>query len=143
MPPGAPRRRRFPSSEPMPESLPPGSKLAPAEFARTTRHAFLCTGPDCCDPREHADLWDLLKSETRSLGVPVMRTRAACLRICRDGPWLVVYPDGIWYGRLTAERLRHIVREHLGAGRPVTSWIAATMPALAGPASPAPSPPSG
>ena len=117
----------------MPEALPAGAKLPAASFAHTTRHAFLCTGPDCCDPQAHAGLWDLLKAETKRLGVPVMRTRAACLRICREGPWLVVYPDGIWYGRLTPDRLRHIVNEHLGAGRPVTAWIAADMPALVRP----------
>lgn len=71
-------------------------------------------------------LWDLLKSETRRLSVPAMRTKAACLRICKDGPWLVVYPDGIWYGQLTAERLRRILKEHIEDGRPVQEWIAAS-----------------
>lgn len=114
----------------MPENLPPNAKLPAREFARATRHVFLCTGPDCCDAAAHAGLWDHLKAETKALGVPVFRTRAACLRICSEGPWLVVYPDGIWYGRLTPERVTRILNEHVKNHRPVTEWIAATMPAL-------------
>jgi (2Fe-2S) ferredoxin len=59
-----------------------------------------------------------------------MRTKAACLRICHEGPWLVVYPEGIWYGRLDGERLRRILQEHVVEGRPVTEWIATRMPNL-------------
>ena len=76
-------------------------------------------------------MWDLLKAETRKLSVPVLRTKAACLRICKGGPWLVVYPDGIWYGQLDASRLQRILKEHIEGGRPVHEWIAADMPNLA------------
>lgn len=110
--------------------FPARSKISRAAISTATRHAFLCTGPDCCDPSTHAGLWELLKAETKNLDVPVLRTKAACLRICTEGPWLVVYPDGIWYGQLTPERLHRIIREHLGAGRPVEEWIATDMPGL-------------
>ena len=76
-------------------------------------------------------MWDLLKAETRRLSVPVLRTKAACLRICKGGPWLVVYPDGIWYGQLDADKLGRILKEHIEGGRPVREWIAANMPNLA------------
>lgn len=112
----------------MEKSIPTGSKLSRATIEAAQNHLFLCVGPDCCDPSEHQALWDLLKSETRSL--PVLRSKAACLRICTDGPWLVVYPEGIWYGRLTADRLRRILRDHIVGGQPVTEWIATTMPCL-------------
>jgi len=113
--------------------FPARSKIPRDAISSATRHAFLCLGPDCCNPAAHADLWDLLKAETKNLAVPVLRTKAACLRICTEGPWLVVYPDGIWYGQLTPERLQRIVREHLGAGCPVKEWIATDMPGLARP----------
>ncbi len=57
-----------------------------------------------------------------------MRTKAACLRICSGGPWLVVYPEGIWYGAVTPERCERIVAEHLQSGRPVEEWIARRHP---------------
>jgi (2Fe-2S) ferredoxin len=128
--------------------FPVGAKIAPEEISRAKRHLFLCAGPDCCDPSEGEALWNVLKAETRTLAVPTFRTKAACLRICKEGPWLVVYPDGIWYGKLDAEKLRHILREHVEEGRPVREWIAIEMPNLAGGArgpkldeSPAPAPP--
>lgn len=116
--------------------FPARSKIPREAISSAARHAFLCVGPDCCDPMTHAELWDQLKAETKHLAVPVLRTKAACLRICTEGPWLVVYPDGVWYGQLTSERLHRIIHEHLGEGRPVTEWIATDMPGLAQKCSP-------
>lgn len=114
----------------MSEDFPPNSKIPRSEIERAQKHLFLCIGPDCCDPTAHAGLWDQLKAETKRLAVPVMRTKAACLRICKEGPWLVIYPEGIWYGRLNAERLSRILKEHVEEGRPIQEWIAAEMPDL-------------
>jgi len=116
----------------MPHSgqFPRDSKIPASEIERASRHLFLCIGPDCCEPEKHAALWDILKAETKRLSVPVLRTKAACLRICKQGPWLVIYPDGIWYGNLDPDRLRRILKEHVEEGRPVQEWIAADMPAL-------------
>lgn len=110
------------------ENFPAGSKIPRTLIENATRHVFLCIGPDCCDMDEHSALWDLLKAGTKSL--PVLRTKAACLRICKDGPWLVVYPDGTWYGKVTPEKLHRILREHVVEGNPVREWIAAEMPCL-------------
>jgi (2Fe-2S) ferredoxin len=114
-----------------PSAFPPDAKIPLEEITRATRHLFLCAGPDCCDPAEGEALWNVLKSETRQLSVPVLRTKAACLRVCKSGPWLVVYPDGIWYGDLDANKLRRILKEHIEEGRPVREWIAVHMPNLA------------
>jgi len=111
-------------------NYPAKAKLPLAEIEAASRHLFLCIGPDCCDPAEHAALWDVLKAATKHLGVRVLRTKAACLRVCRDGPWLVIYPDGIWYGQLDEKRLQRILKEHVEENRPVTEWVAATMPCL-------------
>jgi (2Fe-2S) ferredoxin len=106
-----------------------------AGAAGAQRHAFLCLGPDCCDPVLGAAVWETLKSAVARHRIPVMRTKAACLRICLGGPWLVVYPEGTWYGDLTPERCERIVAQHLAAGQPVQEWVAATHPLGAAPAS--------
>lgn len=105
--------------------MPARSKISAGEIAAARRHVFLCVGPDCCDERAGQALWDELKAATKRLGVPTLRTKAACLRICAGGPWLVVYPEGTWYGAMTTERLDRVLREHVAGGRPVEDWVAA------------------
>jgi (2Fe-2S) ferredoxin/predicted nuclease with RNAse H fold len=92
------------------------------------RHAFLCLGPDCCAAATGEASWATLKALVKQLDLPVLRTKAACLRVCAGGPWLVVYPEGTWYGRVTPERLTRIAHEHLRDGHPVTPWISRTHP---------------
>jgi len=94
----------------------------------STRHVFLCVGPDCCQSSEGLATWETLKAGLKSLNIPALRTKAACLRICSGGPWMVVYPEGIWYGRLTPERCERIIAEHLMANKPVTEWIVREHP---------------
>ena len=99
--------------------------LAKAGIAGATRHLFLCLGPDCCDPAVGERLWEHLKAAVRERNLPVMRTKAACFRICSGGPWLAVYPEGVWYGAVTPDKLDRILVEHVGQGRPVQEWISA------------------
>lgn len=118
---------------PVPEAvITPDPALAAAfakmKLAGARRHVFLCVGPDCCAPAAGLATWEILKSQLATLGVPALRTKAACLRVCTGGPWLVVHPDGVWYGGVTPERCERIVREHLAGGRPVAEWVAATQP---------------
>ncbi len=105
--------------------FPANSKCARAEIAAAERHLFLCIGPDCCDGAEGEALWQWLKAAVRESGVRALRTKAACLRVCKGGPWLVVYPEGTWYGAMTAARIDRVLREHVAGGRPVEEWVAA------------------
>lgn len=89
------------------------------------RHVFLCLGPNCCATAVGLETWERLKRLIKELKVPVMRTKADCLRICQQGPILVVYPEGIWYAGVTPDRCERIVREHLLGNCPVDEWIIA------------------
>jgi (2Fe-2S) ferredoxin len=99
--------------------------LAKAGIAAAERHIFLCMGPDCCPRAEAEVVWEYMKRRVKETSLRAMRTKAECFRICVGGPWLVVYPDGIWYGGLTTERFERILQEHLLGGEPVREWIAA------------------
>ena len=95
------------------------------------QHLFLCVGPRCCTEMDGLATWEQLKASLKEHAIPALRTKAACLRQCQDGPWLIVYPDGVWYSQVTPERFERIRREHLQGGVPVQEWVRAVHP-LAG-----------
>jgi (2Fe-2S) ferredoxin len=53
-----------------------------------------------------------LKGEVRANG-------AGCLDACAHGPAIVVYPEGVWYGRVQPGDVAEIVESHLVRGVPV------------------------
>jgi len=99
--------------------------LAKAGVSTAQKHLFLCIGPDCCDSAAGERVWEFVKRRVRGTGLRVMRTKAGCFRICAGGPWLVVYPEGVWYGAVDEERFERILQEHLLGGVPVAEWIVA------------------
>jgi (2Fe-2S) ferredoxin len=97
------------------------------------RHVFLCTGPKCCTTEVGLAAWDKLKQTLKehNLGTgpnACYRTKVGCLRICQQGPTVVVYPEGTWYHGMTADRIPQFVQQHLIEGRPVEEWVFARNP---------------
>jgi (2Fe-2S) ferredoxin len=110
----------------MDEDVQKGFAKAGAETA--THHLFLCLGPDCCAPANGDAAWNHLKQRVSRLELSVMRTKAGCFRICAQGPWLLVYPEGTWYGQITPEKIDRILEEHIHGGKPIHEWITLTHP---------------
>ena len=108
--------------------------------SRIAHHLLLCATPSkalCCpDPAVGVASWDTLKRLVRELGLEdpgrpggiVLRTKADCLRICAEGPVLLIWPEGIFYGGVGPERIERIVREHVIGGVPIEPWILRRMP---------------
>ena len=104
-------------------------------MVRVSHHLLLCATPSkalCCpDPELGVASWNRLKQLVRELGLEnpareqgiVLRTKADCLRICAEGPILLIWPDGVIYGGVTAERIERILKEHVIEGLPIEDWV--------------------
>ena len=98
-----------------------GRALMPA----FTHHVFVCGNVRepghkraCCDPDGRQALRDAFKKEFKKAGLgPLSRANhAGCLDQCEHGPTVVIYPQGVWYGRVTVEDVPRIVARTLLAG---------------------------
>ncbi len=45
-----------------------------------------------------------------------------------EGPILVVYPEGNWYGGMTEERIPEFIERQIVQGEPIEEWIFAKNP---------------
>ena len=64
----------------------------------------------CCDPDGHEELRERLKKELkrRKLGAEFRVNKAGCLDQCELGPTVVIYPQQIWYGKVTLDDVDRI-----------------------------------
>ncbi len=92
------------------------------------RHVLLCTG-NHCDPARQAEVLyaqlPTLLGDLAAYANPqrVKRGTSPCLGVCRGGPLLVVYPDGIWYHHVDLALLQRIIAVHLRTGQPLWEHV--------------------
>jgi (2Fe-2S) ferredoxin len=95
-------------------------------------HVFVCENvrPDgdprgCCAAKGSVEIREALKGELKRRGLKgtVRANSAGCLDACAQGPAIVVYPEGTWYGRVKVEDVPEIVERHLVGGQPVERLV--------------------
>lgn len=103
-------------------------------MAKYERHVFVCTNQrpagaprPSCNADGKAELHTLLNQAVNAAGLKetVRVNRAGCLDQCEHGPTVVVYPEAVWYGKVSPADVAEIVQAHLVEGRPVERLVLA------------------
>lgn len=86
------------------------------------KHLFFCLneredGRQSCAGQGSKPLWAYAKERLQLLGLHSPNNfrvnRAGCLGRCRQGPTVVIYPDGVWYHVETQADIDAIIDQHL------------------------------
>lgn len=92
------------------------------------KHVFICTNrreagnpKGSCAERGADEVRDAFKKLVHERGMKgrVRANAAGCLDQCARGVTVVVYPEQVWYGGVTAADVPEIVQSHLVDGVPV------------------------
>lgn len=103
------------------------------------KHILLCadqTNPKCCPRERSIESWDYLKSRLRELELVdveqgIYRSKVNCLRLCMQGPIMVVYPEAVWYRNCSPKIIERILQEHIIGGRVIEEFLIEQNQALA------------
>jgi (2Fe-2S) ferredoxin len=90
------------------------------------KHIFICTndreqGLDSCGSVQGMALVEAFKNlvKQHKLQVEVRAQRAGCLDVCKHGLAMVVYPEGVFYGKVQLEDVQEIFENHILNNTPV------------------------
>ncbi len=97
-------------------------------MASFEHHVFVCTNArepgsarGSCTLDGKGELLPAFQAAAKEAGLKgkVRVNKAGCMDQCEHGPMVVVYPEAVWYGRVTPADVNEIVQQHLVGGQPV------------------------
>jgi (2Fe-2S) ferredoxin len=103
-----------------------------ADMPHYQYHIFICENErdsadprGCCHQKGAPKIRARFKQRIEELGLHslVRANSAGCLNTCANGPSVVIYPQGVWYGKVKIEDVEEIVQEHLLKNRVVTRLL--------------------
>lgn len=95
---------------------------------RFDKHIFICENkrPEghprgCCAEKGSVEIREKFKSRIKALGLnsSIRANASGCLDACEFGVSVVVYPEQIWYGKVTMNDVEEIIQSHLINNIPV------------------------
>jgi len=105
------------------------------------RHVFVCINErppghakGCCKEKGSEEVREAFKKELAARGLAkIVRANAAgCLDQCALGVSVVIYPEQVWYGKVTVADVPEIVDRHIVGGEFVTRLMMPDQPHLGG-----------
>ena len=87
-------------------------------------HVLICGGTGCTSSGS-LSIQKAFEENIAANGLTeeVKLVQTGCFGLCALGPVVIVYPDGTFYSRVTADDVKEIVEEHLLKGRPVERLV--------------------
>ena len=87
-------------------------------------HVLICGGTGCTSSGS-GEVLAKFEQELKAQGLEeeIKLVTTGCFGLCALGPVVIVYPEGTFYSRVTADDVTEIVAEHLLKGRPVSRLI--------------------
>ena len=87
-------------------------------------HALICGGTGCTSSGS-AEIQEALHREIAAQGLEdeIKVVQTGCFGLCALGPIMIIYPEGVFYSKVTADDVPEIVEEHFLKGRPVERLI--------------------
>ncbi|HBI02688.1 MAG TPA: 2Fe-2S ferredoxin [Paenibacillaceae bacterium] len=92
------------------------------------KHIFYC-GSEHCNGQDAEAVIDAFKEQFVEHGIhkEVKVNKTSCLGMCGNGPFILVYPEGIWYYNVTVDDVPRIVEEHFVGKEPVEELVLMRM----------------
>ena len=81
-------------------------------------HVLICGGTGCTSSGSKT-LQEAFNKNIADFGLSeeVKLVQTGCFGLCALGPIVIIYPEGTFYSRVTADDVKEIVEEHLLKGR--------------------------
>ncbi|MBI2412239.1 MAG: (2Fe-2S) ferredoxin domain-containing protein [Deltaproteobacteria bacterium] len=89
-------------------------------------HIFVCQGKRCA-AKGSEELLDTLKDRIKREEIKDVKvSKSGCMKVCKEtetegeySPAVVIYPEGIWYRKVTVADLDDIIEKHVKKGEVV------------------------
>ncbi|MFH0823954.1 MAG: (2Fe-2S) ferredoxin domain-containing protein [Pseudomonadota bacterium] len=76
-----------------------------------------------CIKKESLQLIPYMEEELADRGMNAVVSSTGCLKLCEEGPIMVVYPQGYWYGGVTGQEAVDEILDALENGGPAEKYL--------------------
>lgn len=87
-------------------------------------HVLICSGSNCVS-RGAKSLRDEFEEHLDRLEIKdeIKLVNTGCVGLCEQGPFVIVYPEGVFYAQIKPKHIKEICEEHLYKGRIVEKLV--------------------